>query len=333
MRTLPDLKARRSDWISAASVALHLGFVIAPILLAAWFGGWVAIVVGFLWFGLSQNGVANLMHETAHRLVFRQNSWSDVLGRRILAPFFLTSFELYRRRHWVHHSQTGNEHDTKTTYLIRCEGAAGLAVFAMRCLLGIEAVHRFLNTQKENSFVKPLTAREKNDSFLSLATFHLVLGSLTLLVAWFGAGGEWRLALLNAALAYGVVYIYGMMSLTIFLSTLRAIAEHQIVDDGVQTQGKASIRNLRPTLVSRFLFGSYGFCEHGTHHAYPVIPHYNLPDATVALAGNRSELGYGKSYWGVLASALRVHDHPGNIASPGRSPVPAPACPVESETA
>jgi fatty acid desaturase len=273
------------------------------------------------------------MHETAHRLVFRQNAWSDVLGRRILAPFFLTSFELYRRRHWVHHSQTGNEHDTKTTYLIRCEGGTGLAIFAMRCLFGIEAFHRFLNTQKENSFVKPLSAREKTDAFLSLAIFHLVFGSITLLTAWIGAGGNWSLALMNAVLAYGLVYIYGMMSLTIFLSTLRAIAEHQIVGDDVETQGNASIRNMRPTFLSRFLFGSYGFCEHGTHHAYPVIPHYNLPDATLAFAEKKAELSYGKSYWGVLAGALRIRNDPGRPVSGGRSPVPEPACRMESETA
>ena len=330
MRALPDLKVRRSDWISGANVVLHLGFVFAPILLAAYLGGWASMLVGLLWFGISQNSIANLMHETAHRLVFRQNAWSDVLGRRILAPFFLTSFELYRRRHWVHHSQTGNEHDTKTTYLIRCEGGAALAIFAVRCLLGIEAVHRFLNTRKENSFVKPLSAPEKTDSLVSLVVFHLVLCSVVLAVAYLGAGGKWSLALMNAVLAYGLVYIYGMMSLTIFLSTLRAIAEHQIVNDDVHTQGKASIRNMRPTAVSRFLFGSYGFCEHGTHHAYPVIPHYNLPDATRALAETKPELTYGKSYWGVLASALRFHDH---SVGPGRSPVPAPACRVESETA
>src|SRR4051794_40718017 len=315
MRTISELKLRRSDWISAANVALHLGFVFAPVLLAAWFGGWISIMICLVWFGITQNGVANLMHETAHRLVFRQNAWSDVLGRRVLAPFFLTSFELYRRRHWVHHSQTGNEHDTKTTYLLRCEGAPALAIFAIRCLFGVEAIHRFLNTQKENKFVKPLSPGEKKDAFLSLAIFHFVFGSITLLAAWTGAGGSWSLTVINAALAYGLVYIYGMMSVTIFLSTLRAIAEHQIVGDDVETHGNASIRNMRPTLVSRFLFGSYGFCEHGTHHAYPVIPHYNLPGATLALAENRPELSYGKSYWGVLGGALRIRDRSSRIAT------------------
>ena len=167
MPSIVDLRARRSDWISVPNVVLHLGFVLAPVFLAAYFGGW-SILIGFVWSGFSQNSLANLMHETAHRLVFRENNWSDILGHRILAPSFLTSFELYRRRHWVHHSQTGNEHDTKTTYLVRREGIGSLLVFAGRCLIGIEAVQRFLNTQKENQFVKPLTTRgEKRFAFES----------------------------------------------------------------------------------------------------------------------------------------------------------------------
>src|SRR5947207_4538013 len=230
MSPIPDLRARRSDWISVPNVVLHIGFVFAPVLLAAYFGGW-SILIGLVWFGLSQNSLANLMHETAHRLVFRENHWSDFLGRRILAPSFLTSFELYRRRHWIHHSQTGNERDTKTTYLIRCKGIGSLLVFAGRCLIGIEAVQRFLNTQKDNEFVKPLTSRERRDSLLSLVAFHGVFSFAVLSAAYVGAGGDWLRAFVNAAFAYGLVYLYGMMSLTIFLSTLRAIAEHQIIDD------------------------------------------------------------------------------------------------------
>jgi fatty acid desaturase len=106
-----------------------------------------------------------------------------------------------------------------------------------------------------------------------------------------------------------VVYLYGMMSLTIFLSTLRAIAEHQIVKGDMQTEGNASIRNMRPTLATRLLFGSHGFCEHGTHHAYPVIPYYNLPEATRQFAETRPNMAYGKSYWGVLARNFKMPGH------------------------
>ena len=52
-----------------------------------------------------------------------------------------------------------------------------------------------------------------------------------------------------------------------------------VLSEGI-AEGNASIRNMHPTPATRLLFGSHGFCEHGTHHAFPVIPYYNLPEAT-----------------------------------------------------
>ena len=96
-----------------------------------------------------------------------------------------------------------------------------------------------------------------------------------------------------------------MASWTIFLSTLRAVAEHQIVPEAPRIVGQAAIRNLKPTAITRSLLGSYGFCEHGTHHAYPTIPCYNLKAATGAFSTDDPLLVYGPSYWGVIARATR----------------------------
>ena len=108
-------------------------------------------------------------------------------------------------------------------------------------------------------------------------------------------------------LAYVIVYIYGMMTWTILLSTLRAVAEHQIVQgesNAAHIGDNAAIRNLAPTPATRALFGSYGFCEHGTHHSFPAIPYYNLPQATRALSRDDTTLKYGPSYWGVIAQTV-----------------------------
>src|SRR5271155_1486304 len=236
------LKQRRSDFISATYVGAHLTFVFTPIYLAAYLGDWPSLAIGFVWFGLSQNSVANLMHEAAHRLVFRQGEWAEGLGHRVLAPFFLTNFELYRGRHWVHHNHVGTEHDTKTTYTIQFGGIASLLAFAARCALGIEAVKRFANSQKENKFVKPLTSAQRGQALVNLVTFQALLGIALIVVAYLGSGGDWRYTVLNAGLAYGLVYIYPMASMTIFLSTLRAIAEHQIIGPAHATCGHASMR-------------------------------------------------------------------------------------------
>jgi fatty acid desaturase len=300
---------RRHDARSMGVVVVHLTVVMAPVFIAATTGTWQALVICYLWFGLTQNGIANLMHEAAHRMIFRKARWSDVLGQRILAPFFLTNFELYRRRHWVHHRHAGMEHDTKETYLTNMVEYWGLLVFVVRCFAGIEAVRRFAATLRENKFVAPLSPKERKEGFVNIILFHLVLGLSLFTVSIFSSRGSIVIAFSHTAIAYCVVYVYGMMSLTILLSTLRAVAEHQIVANSIEIHGAAAIRNLSPTMISRALFGSYGFCEHGTHHSYPTIPYYNLSKATLDFSASRPALRYGPSYWGVISQALAGQDN------------------------
>lgn len=298
---------RRSDLISVGVVGAHLTFVLAPVFAAAYWGSLAWLLAGYLWFGLTQNSIANLMHEAAHRMVFHKPRWSDALGHGILAPFFLTDFERYRRRHWVHHCHTGTKDDTKEAYLIEVRGVIGLLSFVARCLIGLEAVRRFTGSLKKNEHVAPLTSVEARRGLVCLVVFQAVLAGALFLTALWASNGQFFQAVLQSLLAYGVVYIYGMMTWTILLSTLRAIAEHQIVpgdESAVEPGSKAAIRNLAPTLISRALLGSYGFCEHGTHHTYPTVPYYRLTSATATLSTTNPALAYGSSYWGVLARAI-----------------------------
>jgi fatty acid desaturase len=296
---------RRDDWSSIVLVSGHLALVLVPVFVAAYFGSWTWLLAGYLWFAVTQNGVTNLLHEAAHRLVFRNGRWSDFLGHWILAPFFLTNFELYRRRHWVHHNHAGTEDDTKGTYLVEFNNVVGFLGFVFRCIVGIEAVRRFTTTLKENQLVKPLTKEQVRDGLISIVVFQSVFSGALLALALIGTDGAFLAAVKNSVLAYCLVYLYGMSSGTILLSTLRAIAEHQIVAEVDQTVGKAALRNLAPTAMTRMLFGAYGFCEHGTHHAHPSIPYYNLPTATKTLSQTYVNLHYGPSYWGILAKTIR----------------------------
>ena len=80
-------------------------------------------------------------------------------------------------------------------------------------------------------------------------------------------------------LSYFFVYLYGLASLGVFFSSLRAIAEHQLNEvDGKNEVivGKAALRNLKCNLLTNLIFGSYGFSEHATHHENPRVPSYNL---------------------------------------------------------
>lgn len=129
-----SLVSKRDDLVSLMHMLAHVALVLAPIYIAAATPlGWHTLLL-FLWFGLVQHGLTNLMHEASHWHVFARKAWNDVLGFWVLGPFFLADFALYRTRHWVHHRETGTDLDTKTTYLISLRGSHGLA-FLLRAMV------------------------------------------------------------------------------------------------------------------------------------------------------------------------------------------------------
>lgn len=291
---------KRSDALSLLVVSSHLILVVSPVYAAAAMGpGWHTILWWFL-FGVSMNGILNLMHECAHTHVFRDRKWSDVLGKRVVAPLVFADFDAYRRRHWDHHKFIGQEGETKDTYLIDIRGT-GLLKAVARCALMAEAGRKFFK-QKVG---RDADARAGRRWLVDLAIFQLVFGgSLVLAARAFNSDSGWATAVYHAAWAYAIVYLYGLMSLTVFMASLRAIAEHQVYDDASVRAGYAALRNFTCNPLSRFLMGAYGFGEHYTHHRAPAVPYYRLQAATAEMAQQDPSLRPTKDYFKVLAEIL-----------------------------
>ena len=289
--------AKRSDAMSLLVVSSHLIVVVGPVYAAAALGpGWHT-VVWWLLFGLSMNGILNLMHECAHTHVFKDRKWSDVLAKRVVAPLVFADFDAYRRRHWDHHKFIGEEGETKDAYLIDIRGVGLVKAFA-RCALMVEAARKFFN-QKLGRDADPRAGRKW---LIDLAIFQLVFSiSLLLTARAFNGDSGWGTAVYYAAVAYIVVYLYGLMSLTVFMASLRAIAEHQVYDTSSARAGYAALRNFSCNPLSRFLMGAYGFGEHYTHHRAPAIPYYRLRAATAEMAQQDRSLRPEKDYFTVLA--------------------------------
>jgi fatty acid desaturase len=90
------------------------------------------------------------------------------------------------------------------------------------------------------------------------------------------------------------------MTITIFIATLRAIAEHQRTSFNIIVEGRAGVRNFNCSFISRIIFGSYGFGEHLTHHEFPAIPYYRLKKATFELSKENEKYRPSVDYPGVL---------------------------------
>lgn len=289
---------RRSDMVSLAVVAGHLAFVLSPVFLAAGTAPGLLHFGYWLWFGLSSHGLINLMHEAAHRLVFRRSKKSDVLGSWLLAPLFVADFDAYRERHWIHHKKFGENDDSKDAYLEEISYWR-LLRFGVRCLVLMEAMKKFVGQFRSAG------DGEEDARAPGLAAFRFVVVQsvfVMILVLIGCATSSWNImdGLFKGAAAYFGVYVYALGSLTVFVAALRAIAEHQRDGSDDMVEGRAALRNLRCNLVTRLVFGAYGFAEHATHHRWPELPSYRLAAATEDLALIEPRLVPRRGYMAVL---------------------------------
>jgi fatty acid desaturase len=295
---------RRSDALSWTVTAAHVALVFAAVPVAAVLGPSPLVLGLWLWFGLTMNGLLNLMHECAHRLAFRRRGSNDLVGRWALGPLTLADFDAYRERHWLHHKNLGLESDTKDAYLVEISGA-GWARLLLDCLVLKEAVRKLAHQGvAPGGEEHPVATR--GAALARLAVVQAVVAGLVLAVAAAAHDGAGDI-LLAAFLAYGVVYLYGLGSLTVFAATLRAIAEHQTGEDATLDEGRAALRNFRSGPVSRLVFGSYGFADHATHHRRPSVPHYRLAEVTAALAVEQPALQPSAGYVATLRRLRREH--------------------------
>jgi fatty acid desaturase len=290
---------RRSDWISLGLVIAHLAFVASPVLLAArWGPGWWLAPL-WLWFGCSFHGLLNLWHEASHGLVFRERAANDLLGRWILAPLVVGDFDSYRQRHWDHHRFVGEQGDTKDAYLIDLKGS-GLGRLLLDCLSLRAALEKRAATDPGDD--RPGAGR----AWLGRAlVFHACFAAVLLLVALAPARPPLG-AIVAASLAWGVVFAYGLASLTLLVASLRTLAEHGAGEDDAEIVGRARLRNLRCGPIERLLFGAWGFADHATHHREPAVPSYRLREATQMLVdGGDTRMRPVANYRGRLLAATR----------------------------
>ncbi len=294
---------KRPDAWSAMIVSGHLASVLLPLYLCAWSGFGLQLILAWVWVGTGMNGLLNLMHECAHYHVFRERAGSQFLGRWILGPLALADFDAYQKRHWIHHRQLGEAEDPKYIYRRNIRGQR-CAAFALRCLGLVEALKKFTGQTLRSPSVGGTPSPPSRIWILRTVVVQGLLGGSLLLMATLPSSRSLGEGLWAGAAAYGGGYLYGLASLTVWVASLRAIAEHQITDDGATNQKDAALRNFQSGRILGWLLGSYGFVQHATHHFEPAIPYYNLPAATTALAAANPAFAPRHTYGRVLGTVI-----------------------------
>jgi fatty acid desaturase len=251
LRRIPDLRN------AFAVLGLYVQ-TIAIIVVAVHFDNWFVWIAAFLLMGRAHAQFAALMHEAAHRLLFRNRKVNDFVGRWLLGFPSFTPIDLYRRGHMAHHREEFGpdepdiplyrgypiSKDSFRRKLFRdARGSTGWKLF--KGLLG--------GVRSDNAAIR-FQAR------------CIVATQLVLIAIGVALGQPW---------VYFVLWLAPYLTVWRVINRLRSIAEH----GGMQRSKdrRVTTHTVRQHPIARFFLVPFHIGWHLAHHVDSGIPMANLP--------------------------------------------------------
>jgi len=285
-----DLLAPR-DWRSWASIALNWGIVIASFAAVARWPNPLTVVVALLLIGGRQLSCAAIMHDAAHRALFRNRRLNDWAGNWLAAYPVWSDTDRYRPYHLQHHGKTGSKEDPDlgliTPFPIT---AQSLRRKVWRDLSG-KTGWKFAKASWKRTF-----ARVQKDEAARRAAIGTLVSNLILLAV----------ATLLGHPALYLLWAAAWLSTYTLVTRIRAIAEHAMTPAAFAPE--EPLRNTRTVLArwwERLLVAPNRLNYHLEHHLLMTVPHYNLPrlHALLAARGVLVDACVERGYAGVLRRA------------------------------
>ncbi len=255
------------------TIAVNWALVFAAMALVAWRPNPLTVIVALFVIAARQLGMAVVMHEAAHRTLFKSRKLNDWAGNWLAAFPIWTDLHPYRNYHLLHHAKTGTFEDPDL----------GLAApFPITPSSFRRKVWRDLSGQ---TGWKQAVAVFKRDLGIATRRTQRDLGMHNGQRADVGWQKIAPVAITNAvllailtAVGYPLLYLLWVASwLTTYrlVTRLRSIAEHGMVPDQADP-----MRNTRTTQVrwwERLLMAPNRVNYHLEHHLIMTVPHHNLP--------------------------------------------------------
>jgi fatty acid desaturase len=300
----------RSDWMGAYLV-LHAWGVIA--LAMAFFVAWpnpLSFIVAVLVIGGRQLGLAILMHDAAHRALFKNTRLNDSLGAFLCGWPVGASLSLYRPYHLSHHRHTQQAQDPDLGLSAPFPISRQSFWRKMRRdILGITGYQRRMAFfRMEMGQDAGRWQRWKN---LWAAEKYFALTNLALFAVMAAAGVWW---------AFFALWLLPLLTWYQVISRIRNIAEHAVVGDN-----NDRLRNTRTTRANwamRALLAPYWVNYHLEHHLFVFTPCWKLPAAHRMLInqGMAPHMELASGYAQVLRKATA--QSPGDPHRPSDPPRP-----------
>jgi len=261
-----DIKALlvMRDWRSWASVAINWAIVFAAFALVARWPNPLTVLVALFVIGARQLGFAVLMHEAAHRSLFKNRAVNDFVGNWLCAYPVWSDTKPYRPYHLQHHAKNWTFEDPDLAlaqpFPITTDSFARKV---WRDLSGQTGWKRLKATARRDLGLS--RGRVKRNFDAGLEAFHGVLITNGILLGLLVLAGHPALYLL---------WIAAWLTTYSLVMRIRSIAEHAMIPDPGD-----EMNNTRTTVArwwERLLVAPNCVNFHLEHHLLPTVPHYNL---------------------------------------------------------
>jgi fatty acid desaturase len=272
---------------AAAVVALYAQ-TIGIVVLAVWLDNWFAWAAAFVLMGRAHAQFAALMHEAAHRLLFRNRKLNDFAGRWLLGFPAFTPIDAYRRGHMAHHrDEFGPDEPDIPLY-------RGYPI--SRQSLRRKLVRDATGQTGWKLFKGLLRAVRADDASIRFQARAIVATQLVLIAVGIALGHPF---------VYFLLWLAPYLTVWRVINRLRSIAEH----GGMQRSKdrRVTTHSVRQLPVARFFIVPFHIGWHLAHHVDAGVPMANLPKlhTELARAGYVSDALEYRSYptlWRKLAS-------------------------------
>ena len=273
---------------NVGSVLLTLGQAVVVIGAAIWLSNPFAYAAAVVLMGATFARFAILGHEAAHKLLFTNKRWNDLVGKWLLDYPAFVPFGIYRRSHFAHHRQEfGPTEPDIAFYAGYPSTRASLGRKLRRDAFGssgwknLKPLLKALGSKSSRSFALPIIATQ------------------VVILAIFTAVGRPELYLL--------LWLLPWMTSWRVINRLRAIAEHGGME--ASSDRRRTTHHVRQSRLAAFWIVPFNTGWHLAHHVDMGVPWRNLPELhaeLVAAGWVTPDLEYPnyRSLWRALSSGM-----------------------------
>jgi fatty acid desaturase len=269
IRELRVIRGHRA-WLT---LLVNYGLIAASMALVAYVPNALTVVVALCIIGTRQLGFAVVMHESAHRTLFKNRRLNDFVGNWLAGYPIYLSADMYRVHHLEHHAKTWTEEDPDlglaTGFPV---SKASMTRKVMRDLFGVTGLKQLIGTsylitkvvRGEQVDAGTLPLRLERAAAVRMVGGTLITNLILLGVLW--------------ALGHPMLYLLWVgawLTTNKLVARMRSIAEHAMVPDPTDPIGQT--RTVRAGWLERLLIAPNCVQYHLEHHLLMTVPHYNLP--------------------------------------------------------